>query len=570
MAVIILITALFVCFCALLFQHLLRGNLLQYTRLNLALLSENISKEMINLESMVKECASSKSVIHYFDTSEPYTQKNFTEAYTTFYNEYTECSSHNFINRILLCSYSDHSKLMEISKKNNVRMKQPTDYYIENSDGYKEYMKTPAQPLVTIAPSPFEGSVTKKVITILYPIGATLTTDPDAFIYLEVSPSIISNYVENYDMDDGCLLFLNTGNITYRITSDNFIVDHKSAHHQFTILDQEITFSDWSISQTVTYDQLYSPVRFYFAASAAIAVTIIIFGILYSVYLSRLITRPVYKLRQRIIAISYGHFEFDDSIEWPDEFGDIGRGINTMSRHISELMDKRLAAEKNRSDLEYEMLLSQMTPHFVYNTLNTIRWMAQIQNAEGIAEITGALARLMKNISKLPATTIPVAREFELIDDYFKIIQIRYGSAITLNYHILDEAVLQNDILKFTLQPLVENAIFHGIEPKHLTGTIDITAGRKNDHQFYITIRDDGMGIDPDKIPLLLSEDAPHTTDGLTRHVGLYNVNKRLHHTFGPEYGLSITSETGKFTEITVTLPFSERRDTNVETASGR
>lgn len=565
MAVIFLITMLFSLFCLILFRHFLRNNLLQYTELNLALLSENISKELINIEFMVKECASSKDIIQYFEKSYFAGSGQYSEAYSSLYKEYAECASHQFINYLVLCDYEDSNNFMQIVGRN-------TPFYrismsdIEASDCYSDFSEKPSDFIAAIDYSPLEYKDPQKVITMIYPVGAGQNTPPDAFLYVEISLDIITNYIENYEIDEKCHVFISANDVTYRVHEDNLIVDHLSLYEDQEILTQYVNFADWTIYQSVSSYKIFQQAKFFLLLSLAVILLVIIFGILYSVYLNRLIAVPVYKLRKRLIAISYGHFDTDPEIEWYDEFGDIGRGINSMAKHISELMDKRVADQKAKSDLEYQMLLSQMTPHFVYNTLNSIRWMAQIQNAEGISEMTGALARLMKNISKLPDIHIPVSKEFELVNDYFTIIKLRYGSTITLTYNIPDASVTSCDIVKFTLQPLVENAIFHGIEPKHKTGSIAITADKKDDSSFYIEIADDGIGICPEKIPGLLHEDVTHTSDGLIKHMGLYNVNKRLQHAFGRDYGLTITSEPGKFTKVTVTLPYTKGDDSYVET----
>jgi two-component system sensor histidine kinase YesM len=217
-------------------------------------------------------------------------------------------------------------------------------------------------------------------------------------------------------------------------------------------------------------------------------------------------------------------------------------GINRMAREITLLMDKTIADEKNKKDLEYRMLQNQITPHFLYNTLNSIKWMATIQNAGGIAEMTTALSRLLQTVSKDIRKVVPLRDELSLLNDYLIIQKYRYGDSVTLEKEIADESLLDTPIPRFTLQPLAENAIFHGIEPKG-SGTIVVkVTENKNDtgaSEVLVSITDNGIGIKADVIA----------------GMGIHNVDERLRYAFGEAYGLCVESEEGKYTSITIRLP---------------
>lgn len=133
-------------------------------------------------------------------------------------------------------------------------------------------------------------------------------------------------------------------------------------------------------------------------------------------------------------------------------------------------MNKRIEDEKQKQDLEYKMLQSQINPHFIYNTLSSIKWMATIQGADGIAEMTTALSRLLKSISKGTRLLVPIREELAFLEDYCTIQNYRYGGTISFALKVDDPTIYDRGILRFTLQPLVENSIFHGIEPKGVPG----------------------------------------------------------------------------------------------------
>lgn len=180
-------------------------------------------------------------------------------------------------------------------------------------------------------------------------------------------------------------------------------------------------------------------------------------------------------MRRQLSQISNGDFTPSTEIEWNNELGDIGRGINFLAENIEHLIDTRIADAKEKKDLEYKVLQNQINPHFLYNTLNSIKWMTTIQGATGICEMTTSLSRLLRSISKGTKLLIPLSEEIALVKDYFNIQNYRYGGTIIFEVCCEDDTFLDTPIIKFTLQPIVENAIFHGLEPKGGSSTIRMT-----------------------------------------------------------------------------------------------
>ena len=184
--------------------------------------------------------------------------------------------------------------------------------------------------------------------------------------------------------------------------------------------------------------------------------------------------------------------------------------------------------------------------------------MATIQHAPGIAEMTTALSRLLKSVSKGNERLVPLQDEFALLNDYFTIQQYRYGGTITMDVtYIEDERLCQDCLIpRFTLQPLVENAIFHGIEPKGCAGSIALTVTLDGENgDVLIALTDDGVGMTAEQAAKALTEPGPEEAAAKYRHVGMWNVHKRLQYSFGEEYGLSIRSVPGQGTTVTVRLP---------------
>ena len=270
---------------------------------------------------------------------------------------------------------------------------------------------------------------------------------------------------------------------------------------------------------------------------------ILIITLTLAIYLNRVLYAPVKRLAKRIEKIQESDFSTDETINTDDEFGLIGRGINSLSSEVTDLMEKRLEDERKKLELEYRMLSSQIDPHFLYNTFNAIKWMAKIQKADGISEMITSLSRLMKNISKRDANIVTLSEEMSFIDDYLVIMKYRYGNTISY-YRSMDDECMDIALPRFCLQPLVENAIFHGIEPRG-TGAVAIIA-RKFGENTVIMVADNGVGFDTQK--------KESKGEGMFKHIGLDNIRQRLEHTWGDSVSFSISSKIGCGTECVIRI----------------
>jgi len=416
---------------------------------------------------------------------------------------------------------------------------------------------------------------------ILYSCGAVTggyRGHPEAgTVFLMVSTSIITDSIASYQLPDGCGLWLTVGGDTFSLDGALAPIASPASHSptedqtfnastrvtQCTGADGEpflsvscpVGASGLWLTQTISSQTLNANFQGLYGSQLLLLILCsVLIGAVVLWVLNRAINRPILRLQSRMEAISQGDFSSDPSIEWDNELGDVGRGINHLSQSVQGLMERRLADEKARQDLEYQMLQSQINPHFLYNSLNSIKWMATIQNADGIAEMITSLAHLLKSASKGQHSLIPLSAELALLRDYFVIQKYRYGGAIAMTEEIgpgLDDALIP----RFTLQPLLENAIFHGIEPKGGAGAVSLTARREED-DLELTMTDDGVGMEPGQAAALLSGEAAGPV-GLFKKIGLSNVHRRIQYEFGPDYGLSIDSQPGVFTRITVRLPFT-------------
>ena len=396
------------------------------------------------------------------------------------------------------------------------------------------------------------------------------------YIYLAASTDIISLRLSGYRPLEQGNLYLQVYDLGYEIADGRFIetpldfagaapsgdMPHNAATAirsyvspkggRYLAVTSPVGQTGLSLTQTIPegliLQETYLVVRLIFV----VCIGVLVMGVLVALYLSRKIGRPVRQIRRQVLAIAGGDFTSNPQIEWENEFGEIGRGINQLARDVDALIKSRIEIEKRKSDMEYKMLQSQINPHFLYNSLNSIKWMATIQNATGIAEITVSLSRLLKSIAKINQSVVPLSQELALLEDYFVISRYRYGDSITSHVNVPDE-LLGCGIPVFTLQPIVENAIFHGIEANDGIGAVTIAA-QQADGMLEITIEDDGIGMDDETIREVLNSDGSESRN-LFKKVGIHSVNARIQYEYGQDYGVSIESRKGEFTRVIVRLP---------------
>ncbi len=264
-------------------------------------------------------------------------------------------------------------------------------------------------------------------------------------------------------------------------------------------------------------------------------------------------SRPDHRQNERLRRIADNDFSYDPEIEKPqDELGQIGRTVNEMSISIQNLLQETAETHTQRRNIEISLLQSQVNPHFLYNTLDSIRWMAVIQKNPGIASMTHSLSNLLKNIAKGTQDKITLREELGLLDDYIAIQSVRYLETFSF-VNLVPPALYECRIVKLTLQPLVENAIFHGIEPTGECGTITLR-GREEEGELCLCVEDDGAGMEPGRLAELLTMDSKRSASSLNG-MGVANVHKRLQLIYGRQYGLTVESEPGRGTRVTVHLP---------------
>lgn len=276
----------------------------------------------------------------------------------------------------------------------------------------------------------------------------------------------------------------------------------------------------------------------------------LIFAMAISVFLSYALTKPLKNLEINMKKAERGEFDIRVEIESTNEIGKLARTFNLMIMKIKELMSQIVMEQEMKRVSELKALQAQIKPHFLYNTLDSIIWMAETGKMEEVVEMTSSLSKLLRSTIGEGEELIPIARELEHIRHYLMIQNMRYRHKFTYSIEV-HEDILECSILKLVLQPLVENAIYHGIKHNPEQGHI-LIRGKREQNDITIQIIDNGVGMDAEQMSKLLLQKADYK---IGSGVGVANVNHRIQLYFGDHYGLSFASETEEGTTVTLRIP---------------
>ena len=267
------------------------------------------------------------------------------------------------------------------------------------------------------------------------------------------------------------------------------------------------------------------------------------------------ITKPVRKLQDIMKSVDTGEFRLVGPIKATDEIRELAREYDTMVGHIRNLMKANTREQELKRKSDLKALQAQINPHFLYNTLDSIIWMGEMGQNKEVVRMTSALSKLFRISISKGRELISINDELAHVESYLTIQKMRYKDKFEYILNI-DPDLYSHTILKITLQPLVENAIYHGIKEVDHKGLIEIT-GEQIDDTIKLEVVDNGKGMTREELEELnLNLDTSSNSSGLTTYgMGVRNVHERIQLYFGKNYGLSYISTPGTGTRITVLIP---------------
>lgn len=268
--------------------------------------------------------------------------------------------------------------------------------------------------------------------------------------------------------------------------------------------------------------------------------------------------RRVGRFREQMQKAAEGNFELEAKLGGNDEISQLYDYLSTMiyriQRLLAEVYQEKIHAERlktSQKDAEFKMLTSQINPHFLYNTLETIRMKARINKQYEIEELVKMLGKILRSSIQAGEKDMTIREEVELVEYYLKIQQYRFGERIQYQIYV-EEGIEEQKILPLLIQPIAENCIIHGLEGNANVGHIDICVRSYSDG-VSVTVMDDGCGIGEEKLEEIRRELMSSRTKG--EHIGICNVNQRVRLRYGDAYGVTIESVQGEYTKVEIRLP---------------
>ncbi len=394
------------------------------------------------------------------------------------------------------------------------------------------------------------------------------------FLSIEVDESVLTGSFSDLSEDDSRVFICdNLGNIIASSDDDYTPIDSNNSSYYNTMIADDnanyvsfvengkkyvaiyssFNYGKWYVVKTIPEDVLYADVnkmQFYSIIGIIIPLLIMINAI---VIYTRKITKPIEVMMLQMQEVEAGNLNVQVESNVFNELDDLSESFNHMVNQIKKLMEDIVKVEQNKNELELEVLHAQINPHFLYNTLNTIRWMAKIKGEDSIADALIALVKLLRVSISFGNNMITLEEEIQYIENYILIQKLRFNQLFEIHYDIKEEHKKLN-IPKLILQPIVENSLIYGIdesEKREEPIIIDIFT-REKEEFVEIVVKDNGNGIKPEILNNIFKQES-----NINRFskVGLNNVNQRLKLYLGEEYGLQIVSALNEGTTVIIRVP---------------
>ena len=481
----------------------------------------------------------------------------------------------SYINRLMILDRQGHF----IQSGSSPGSKDDARTLLE-TEWFEREAKKPADAYrLEIVQNPFFRQENEKMIPIVRELDVAGSNSKEGWGFLGFSTRLYEEELRQANNGDTMLVTTQSGTViaeenTERYTKEDLekIIDSLLEKEKLTGVYRQniqgepclVAYSHNAMSGILTCEIM--PIRFIqneemliTCLASFLFVSCLIVGTGLAVIFSNRLRKPVALLNSQVKKIGNGDFSPNPSIESEDELGEIGRGINKMSARIANLLDKSVEDEREKKNLEIKMLQAQINPHFLYNTLDSIRWIAVIQKNASIVKMVTALSGLLKNMAKGFNEKVTLRAELDFLGDYITIEKMRYMEMFDVEIDVAEEALYDAQIIKLTLQPLVENAIFSGIEPGGKNGCIRIRIWQQEE-KLCISVKDDGVGMTEEKIKDIMNNPQKRKGDTMSG-IGLPNVDQRIKLVYGDEYGLRIKSRVGEYTEILVILPMEYEKE---------
>ena len=477
-------------------------------------------------------------------------------------------------------SRNDIYNIAAVAKNGHRILNDGTDKFtgyidIEDESWYKAALSSVEG--VSISSSHVQNAIQESyqwVITLSRPLVNYKTKKKDGVFFVDLNYSAISKLCNNNSLGDKGYIFIldKDGKIVYHpkqdliyggILSENTKQIMKNKSNSFLSEDGSklytVSRSDltgWTTVGVIYTQELMKNNKQTQILYLLIAMILLLGVTVMSDVISGEITKPIRQLHDSMNLVEEGCFdEANIDVTTDNEVGNLSESFNIMAERIHALMEQNVYEQKQKRKSELKALQAQINPHFLYNTLDSIIWMSEGGKNDEVVLMTSALAKLLRQSISNDKEEVSIAEEINYVKSYMLIQKMRYADKLDYSIKIAPE-IESTRIVKLTLQPIVENAIYHGLKYKKTKGNISIE-GSKLGENACITISDDGVGMETETLDRIFKKREQTKSNG----VGVYNVQKRLKLNYGEEYGISYLSRKGVGTMATITLPIADKKN---------
>lgn len=387
-------------------------------------------------------------------------------------------------------------------------------------------------------------SIEEKIFskTVLEPVGLS---DSSNIMYMNLDGTVLSSWNRSIALGE------KTGDELLKKIQERLPKKTSSFSIQEDGEDQLVTYIfNKNLNQLFVYTMPYHYINSEVYAMLKQILVVVVFLVLLCIVIVAMVYQgimsPIKRMLEFCSEVSEGNLSVRIQDKHKDELSRLSGSMDHMADTIEHLMDQQKTQEKKKRELELQMLQYQLNPHFLFNTLNSLRFVAAMHKDQIVSDGIQALSSLLQNTLTNKNEYITIQEELENLENYFSILRIRYAGSFEYSFHVEEDELLSCLVPKLILQPLAENSVMHGSSDNGTVMEIQITCWRE-DEDVIIELSDDGKGFEVTDDAL-----APHPE---RKRIGVANVNDRIQLNFGRKYGLKINSQPGKGTTCTLTLP---------------
>lgn len=485
--------------------------------------------------------------------------------------------------------------VLHIEGNNGLRIRKGFESYLidrndyENTEWFKNSMETSGavcwwkmQENYTRVPHVWIAAPTEYIVPIYKKICRSGDLEILGDMVVFVSPSLFFGEEYQYTLDPNTQIYLvdENGQIVYSDDQDCINGTAENAVNICDLVDFPIHMSDakqtrtemadgklivyrqsditeLSLVRVIELEKVVREASHFLYMVGALAVVLIVLSFALSLIFSSSFTRPIEEVIKKIQYIAEGNFDYRHDIG-PEgkKFELLYQNLYKMENDIKKMIEENRRKEKEKRRLELSMLQMQINPHFLYNTLSSIKWMAVFQRAKGIESMVNSLGIVLQASYSKMDEFVTLDEELDILGHYLNIQKIRYQGKIQMNLICKNQQLLSCYVPRFILQPVVENAVFHGIAPKDGEGEIKIIIAEEPGN-LKITVEDNGVGMDETVLENVLKRSKGERQG----HIGFANVHSRIQLIYGSEYGVHVESLKGKYTKVRIIMPKQSKGD---------